>query len=94
MAHQILIRPINTEKSTSMREGNIYAVEVHPSATKGQIRQAIEERFKVNVIGVRTIKVLGKYRRKAGPVGGYQSNWKKALVSVKNGQQLKWEEVG
>ena len=77
-----------------MREkNNAYVFEVDTAATKGQIRSAIETRFKVNVLAVRTVKVLGKFRRKTGPVGGYQPNRKKAIVTVKAGQQIKWEEV-
>jgi large subunit ribosomal protein L23 len=68
-------------------------IEVSPTASKSQIRAAIEARFKVTVLSVRTIKVLGKYRRKVGPIGGYQPNRKKAIVNVKAGQQINWEEV-
>ena len=92
-ALDILRRPVITEKSTIQRESNRYAIEVAPSATKAQIREAIESRFKVEVEDVHTVTVRGKFRRKAGPVGGYKSDWKKALVKVKAGQQIKWEEV-
>lgn len=90
---KVLRRPIVTEKSTSMRENNRYVIEVDPSASKYQIRQAIESRFKVNVVSVHTVRVLGKYRRKVGPMGGYKPDWKKAIVKVKAGQQIAWEEV-
>ena len=93
MTSAILRRPIVTEKSTVMRETNRYVVEVDPGASKGQIRSAIETRFKVNVLSVHTVNVRGKYRRKAGPVGGYQSDWKKAIVKIKDGQKIAWEEV-
>ena len=93
MSINILRRPLVTEKSTRLREKNGYVFEVDPSASKGQIRFAIESRFKVNVLSVHTVKVLGKYRRKVGPVGGYQPNRKKAIVKVKSGQQINWEEV-
>jgi large subunit ribosomal protein L23 len=89
----VLRRPLVTEKSTVLRENNSYAIEVDPSASKGAIREAIESRFKVNVLKVHTMKVLGKYRRKSGPVGGYQPNWKKAIVTIKAGQKITWEEV-
>ena len=89
----ILRRPVVTEKSTLLRETNQYVIEVNPSASKGQIRQAIEERFKVNVLKIRTVRVSGKYRRKFGPVGGFQPDWKKAIVRIKAGQQIAWEEV-
>jgi ribosomal protein L23 len=54
---------------------------------------AIQERFKVNVLSVNTVKMYGKFRRRIGPKGGYQSDWKKAIVRLKQGQQIKWEEV-
>ncbi len=88
----VLKRPYITEKSTRLKEENCYVVEVDPSATKGDIREAIETQFKVDVVSVRTIKIYGKYRRRAGPVGGYQSDGKKAVVKLKAGQQLKWED--
>jgi len=90
---QILRRPVITEKSTILRESNQYVIEVDPAASKGMIRQAIESRFKVNVLKVRTVTVGGKFRRKFGPIGGYQSDWKKAIIRVKAGQQISWEEV-
>lgn len=90
---KVLRRPIVTEKTTAMKEDNRYAIEVDPSASKFQIRQAIESRFKVNVLSVRTVRVLGKYRRKVGPMGGYKPDWKKAIVKIKAGQQIAWEEV-
>lgn len=90
---QVLKRPIITERSTKLREENRYVIEVDAGASKGQIKAAIEQRFKVNVMAVRTIRLPGKFRRKAGPVGGYQADRKKAVVQVKVGQQIKWEEV-
>jgi large subunit ribosomal protein L23 len=91
--NEILRRPLITEKSTQLREDNRYVIEVDPRASKGQIREAIQARFKVDVINVRTISVLGKFRRKTGPLGGYQPNRKKAIVKVKAGQKISWEEV-
>ena len=89
----ILRRPVITEKASTLREQNKYVVEVDPRASKGQIREAIETRYKVNVLGLQTIKVRGKYRRRFGPTGGYQSDRKKAIVQLKPGQQITWEEV-
>lgn len=93
MSLTVLRRPLVTEKSTRLREKNSYVIEVDPTASKGAIRSAVESRFKVNVLAVHTIKVLGKYRRKVGPIGGYQPDRKKAIVKIKDGQQIKWEEV-
>jgi len=88
----VLKRPYITEKSTRLKEENSYVLEVDAKASKGDIRAAVEQRFKVDVIGVRTIKIHGKYRRRIGPVGGYQSDRKKAVIRLKAGQQLNWEE--
>lgn len=93
MSIQVLRRPLVTEKSTRIRESNGYVIEVDPSASKGQIRSAIESRFKVNVLSVHTVKVLGKLRRRTGPIGGYQPDRKKAIVKIKAGQKINWEEV-
>jgi large subunit ribosomal protein L23 len=89
---QILKRPYVTEKSTRLKEQNSYVLEVDTSATKGDIKLAVEARFKVDVLSVRTIKIHGKFRRRVGPTGGYQSDRKKAIVKLKTGQQLNWEE--
>lgn len=93
IAAKILKRPVVTEKSTMMKENNRYVIEVALSASKSQIKEAVESRFKVNVLNVRTVRMLGKYRRKVGPVGGYQPDWKKAIIKIKQGQQIAWEEV-
>ena len=89
----VLLRPLVTEKSSRLMEQNAYSFEVQLGATKGQVKMAIQQRFKVNVLQVRTVRVLGKFRRRIGPRGGYQSDWKKAIVRIKAGQQIKWEEA-
>ena len=89
----ILRRPLVTEKSSRLREQNQFVIEVDPRATKGQIRSAIETRYKVQVVNVRTVKEPGKYRRIMGPRGGFQSDRKKAIVRLRPGQQITWEEV-
>ena len=88
-----LRHPVVTEKSTRQREQNKFVIEVDPKATKGQVKQEIESRYKVNVVSVRTVSLPGKYRRVRGPVGGYQSDRKKAIIRLKPGQQISWEEV-
>ncbi len=89
----ILKRPHVTEKATLLREKNTYVLAVDPSANKHEIRAAVEHKFNVNVLDIHTVKVLGKYRRKTGPVGGYQPDWKKAIVRIKEGQKIAWEDV-
>ena len=92
MATTILIRPFVTEKSTRLKEDNSFVVEVSSGASKGDIKLEIERRYKVQVLKVRTVKIYGKYRRRVGPVGGYQSDGKKAIIRVKAGQTINWEE--
>jgi large subunit ribosomal protein L23 len=89
----VLRRPLVTEKSSRLMEKNAYSFEVAPWATKGQVKLAVQDKFKVSVLSVRTITVGGKFRRRIGPRGGYQSDWKKAIVRLKEGQQIKWEEA-
>lgn len=91
-ALNVLKRPIVTEKSSRLRENNCFVLEVSPDATKGQVRMAVESRFKVQVLAVRTVRLPGKFRRR-GAIGGYQSDRKKAIVRVKEGQQIKWDEA-
>lgn len=92
MAVNVLRRPLITEKASVLREQNKFVVEVDPKASKNQIREAVKSRFKVDVLGIQTIKLKGKFRRRMGPQGGYQPNRKKAIIQLKAGQQIAWDE--
>lgn len=81
----VLIRPIKTEKST--KSGNSFTFEVPVSAKKHQVKQAIEDSFKVNVFGVRTVHIKGKTRR-FKRVARQLPDFKKAIVSLKEGQTI------
>ena len=68
-----------------------YTFVVHPDATKTQIRHAVEEIFKVNVLRVNTVNVRGKSRtfaRRGVRTRGKQSDFKKAVVTIKAGQKI------
>ena len=85
---EVLKRPILTEKATIAREeANEYAFEVDPEANKIQIKSAIEKLFDVKVTKVRTQNVTGKVKR-MGVYQGKRANWKKALVTLAEGQTL------
>jgi len=84
---QMIIRPHITEKITIGREQSKYAFEVHRSATKLEIKKAVEELFKVTVLGVNIINVKGKTRR-IGRIQGRRKNWKKAIVTLKPGDTI------
>lgn len=80
--HEILRRPIITEKSTKMQERqNAYPFEVAIQATKPEIKKAVEDAFAVRVIDVNTMIMKGKPRRVRVHVG-YTSMWKKAIVTL------------
>ena len=85
---QVLVRPLLTEKvSADMDEKNTYAFEVGREATKLEVKQAIERLFSVRVKDVRTLVVRGKVKR-FGRHFGKRSNWKKAYVTLHEGEEL------
>ena len=78
-----------TEKGTRQSEKyNQYTVVADRLATKPQIRQAVQELFKVKVVRVNTLNVRGKDRRKRTAQAGRASNWKKAIVTLKEGDKI------
>jgi len=91
IAHDIIIRPVITEKSSALAELNKYTFEVHRSANKIQIRQAVEQIFKVKVLNVNTMNVHGKPKRMGAFIGKTRS-WKKAIVSLAEGQRIEFFE--
>ena len=86
-ARDILIRPIVTEKSTALMEQGKYTFRVPLAATKVQIRQAVEQIFKVKVQAVNTMRYEGKLKR-MGRTQGRRSDWKKAVVTLKPGEAI------
>ena len=78
-----------TEKGTRQGEKlNQYTVVADPRANKRQIRQAVQELFKVKVIKVNTMNVHGKARRQRTTQAGWTSNWKKAVVTLQPGDKI------
>jgi large subunit ribosomal protein L23 len=89
---KVIKKPLITEKATTMKEKeNKYTFMVDKNADKVKIKQAVEELFKVQVEGVHTSVVSGKLRR-MGAHSGYRADWKKAIVKVKKGQEIKLVE--
>ena len=86
-ARDILIRPIVTEKSTALMEQGKYTFRVPLAARKIQIRQAVEQIFKVKVQAVNTMRYEGKLKR-MGRTQGRRSDWKKAVVTLKPGEAI------
>ncbi|MFO7955835.1 MAG: 50S ribosomal protein L23 [Candidatus Brocadiia bacterium] len=85
----VIGRPLHTEKSVAdIRTNNTYHFEVHPDATKGMIREAVEELFPGRkVVDVRTLWVKGKARRVRWNVGR-TPKWKKAMVRLRPGDTI------
>ena len=90
--HDILVRPIITEKSTLAQEGGTYVFEVGMFANKLQVKDAIERFFNVSVKDVHTVNVRGKVKR-FGRFYGRRSNWKKAYVTLATGHSLNFLEA-
>lgn len=90
--HQILIQPLLTEKITALREqGNTVGFLVHSEANKIQIKQAVESLLKVKVARVNVMNVRGKIKR-LGRFSGKRADWKKAFVTLKEGEKLELYE--
>jgi large subunit ribosomal protein L23 len=84
----LVISPLVTEKGTIVGEkGNQVVFRIRPGASKDQIRDVIEDSFKVTVVKVRTANFLGKERRR-GRTTGQRPNWKKAYVTLKKGDRI------
>ena len=90
--HEVIQRPIVTEKSAIAREeANIATFRVDPAATKNEIRRAVEELFEVKVQAVRTMNQPGKKKR-VGKKIGRKPSWKKAIVELAEGHTIEYFE--
>ncbi|HVN87241.1 MAG TPA: 50S ribosomal protein L23 [Candidatus Binatia bacterium] len=91
--YRVVTTPLITEKGTLVNQlGNQVVFKVLPSANKTEIRQAVESLFKVKVEKVRTAKYLGKERR-VGKSVGRRPAWKKAYVTLAEGQRIDFFEA-
>ena len=84
---EVIIRPIITEHSYDMMDENVYTFEVAKDANKVEISQAIEEIFNVTVVKVNTLNVKPKPKRVRYQVGQTRT-WKKAMVTLKEGDTI------
>ena len=86
--YQIIRRPVITEKGLAVKETQGTLVfQVAPTATKTEIKEAVQAIFKVKVDSVRTANFPGKERRR-GRFAGYRPGWKKAYVRLKSGEKM------
>ena len=85
--HDTIVRPLLTEKSSARMALGEYAFEVHPKATKPEIRRAIETLFDVKVAAVRTMVQPSK-KKSMGKSTGRVPRWKKAIVQLAEGESI------
>ena len=92
--HQILLRPVISEKSTNAAEANRQVVfEVLENATKAEVREAVEKLFDVSVTAIQVLNVRGKIKR-FGKTPGKRNNWKKAYVRLAAGDDIDFLGAG
>jgi large subunit ribosomal protein L23 len=90
--HEVIQRPIITEKSNIAREGeNVVTLAVNPRANKHEIRNAVESLFDVRVLEVHTMRMPRKTRR-VGKFSGRKPEWKKAIVRLAEGHSIEFYE--
>ena len=86
-AYQVIVRPLVTEKAVDQQGENTYWFAVHITANKTQVRNAVEEVYKVHVRQVRTLRQKGKQRRSRYKL--YRTpDWKKAAVTLAPGERI------
>jgi len=90
--YAVIRRPIITEKGNLQKElNNKVTFEVHPDATKQEIKTAVEKFFKVRVLNVHSLNQRGKVKR-VGRFLGKRKNWKKAIVTLGPNDQIEFFE--
>ena len=85
--HDILLRPVLSEKAVSTIAQGKYAFFVHPSANRSQVKDAVERVFNVEVVKINIAKVRGKDKR-LGRFTGRTAERKKAIVTLAAGQRI------
>ena len=83
----VIIRPVVSEKSYAGSSIGVYTFEVHPSASKPEIRDAVQRIFNVKVLKVNTLNRRGKRRMTRGTIG-VRNGAKRAIVTLAPGQQI------
>jgi len=87
--YEVIDRALLTEKGTRLtEEENKYIFRVNPDANKVEIKQAVEELFKVKVVSVNTMNRQGKKKRQRTASSGKTADWKRAVVTLAEGSQI------
>jgi large subunit ribosomal protein L23 len=85
--YDVIVRPVVTEKSTRAAEQNKVTFKISPTATKKDVKAAVEAIFKVTVLKVNTINTEGKLKKFRGK-DGQRSDMRKAVVTLEAGQSI------
>ncbi len=91
MKTNVLKQPLITEKMSMLANQRQYAFEVDINANKIEIQQAIEKKFNVDVESIRTVRMKGKKKMqltRRGRFEGRRPHWKKAIITLKEGQEI------
>ncbi len=94
-ATEVILRPVISEKSMDETQRGKYTFAVHENASKIQIKNAIEELFRVNVTAVNVLTTKPKEKRRnlrRSRVSGYTSPWRKAIVTLASGEKIEFFE--
>jgi large subunit ribosomal protein L23 len=87
--HDVIRKPLVTEKSMAGQQKQVYTFIVQIDANKAEVKNAVQKIYSVKVDRVRTVKVKGKYKRmKNMLLEGRRKDWKKAYVTLEEGQRL------
>ena len=89
--YRIIRRALITEKSTIAKDADKYIFEVDQRANKIEVAKAVEKLFKVKVLDVHIMNVIGKKKR-VGRIMGEKSSWKKAVVTLASGSRIEIHE--
>ena len=90
-SHDIIRKPVITEKTMTAMAENKYTFIVHINANKSQIKRAVEEVFNVKVADVKTLRTMGKTKRMGVHVGK-RADFKKAMVTLAEGSSIEFFE--
>lgn len=87
-SYSIIQRLQITEKGTAMVAQRKYLFRVAPDANRIEIKRAVEQLFKVHVTKVNTMNYMGKLKRERTPAFGKRADWKRAVVTLKQGDEI------
>jgi large subunit ribosomal protein L23 len=94
-AHEVIIRPVISEKSMDESQRGKYTFAVHGEANKIQIKEAVEKLFDVSVVAVNVLTTKAKEKRRGtrrGRITGWTTPWRKAVVTLAPGQKIEFFE--